>query len=98
MLATRGEGWVDDPRLKEIAVEIVRHFREDLAVDWTQRGNLEARVRSRIKRLLRRHKPALTTVAGGGGGLDDIADRVFQQARTLYERWPEIEGRDAGGW
>jgi len=24
--------------------------------------------------------------------LDLVAERVFQQARTLYERWPEIEG------
>ena len=97
MLVARGDGWVDDPRLKDIAIEIVRHVREDLAVDWTQRGNLEARIRSRIKRLLRKHKVALNTAAGGGGrGLDDIADRVFQQARTLYERWPEIEGDQFG--
>ena len=60
-------------------------------VDWTQRGNLEAKIRSRIKRLLRKHKLALDS-ATGGGGLDQMADRVFQQARTLYERWPEIEG------
>jgi len=91
VLAARGDEWVDDPRLKYIAVEIVRSVREDLAVDWTQRGNLEAKIRSRIKRLLRKHKLALDS-ATGGGGLDQIADRVFQQARTLYERWPEIEG------
>ena len=91
VLAARGEGWVDDPRLKDIAVEIVRHVREDLAVDWTQRGNLEARIRSRIKRLLRKHKIALDS-ATGGGGIDQMADRVFQQARALYERWPEIAG------
>jgi hypothetical protein len=27
-----------------------------------------------------------------GGGLDEVADRVFRQARALYERWPEVEG------
>ena len=97
VLAARGEGWVDDPRLKDIAVEIVRHVREDLAVDWTQRGNLEARIRSRIKRLLRKHRVALDSATNGGGGLDEMADRVFQQARTLYQRWPEVEGDHVDG-
>ncbi len=88
-LAARGEGFVDDPRLKAIAVDLVAQVRQDLAVDWTQRGNLEARIRARIKRLLRRHR---YTAPEGGGGLDEAADRVFAQARALYERWPEIEG------
>jgi type I restriction enzyme R subunit len=88
-LAARGEAFVDDPRLKEIAVELVTQVRQDLAVDWTERGNLEARIRARIKRLLRRHR---YTAPEGGGGLDEVADRVFRQARALYERWPEVEG------
>jgi type I restriction enzyme R subunit len=87
-LAAKGEAFVDDPRLKEIAAELVVQVRQDLAVDWTERGNLEARIRARIKRLLRRHR----YTAPQGGGLDEAADRVFQQARALYERWPEIEG------
>lgn len=96
VLATRGEGWVDDPRLKEVAAEIVRQVRADLAVDWTERGNLEARIRGRIKRLLRRHKLALG--GDGGGGLEDVTDRVFQQARLLYQRWPEVPGDPLAGW
>jgi type I restriction enzyme, R subunit len=88
-LASDGEGWVDDPRLKQLAIEIVRQVRGDLAIDWTERGNVEARVRSRIKRLLRRHK---TIVPQPNGGIDDVAERVFQQARTLYRRYPEVEG------
>ncbi|MBA3862048.1 MAG: DUF3387 domain-containing protein, partial [Solirubrobacterales bacterium] len=90
-LAARGEAFVDDPRLKEIAVELVTQVRQDLAVDWTERGNLEARIRARIKRLLRRHR----YTAPQGGGLDEAADRVFRQARALYERWPEIEGESS---
>jgi type I restriction enzyme R subunit len=93
VLASRGEKWVDDPRLKGIAVEIVRSLINPddpaLGVDWTERSNLEAKVRLRIKRLLRKHKTFIPTE---GGGLDAVADRVFQQARVLYQRWPEIEG------
>ena len=97
VLALRGNGWVDDPRLKDIAHEIVKQVREDLAVDWTERGNLEAKIRSRIKRLLRRHKIALESTVHGGG-LDEIAERVFQQAKTLYQRWPEVEGDPLMSW
>jgi type I restriction enzyme R subunit len=88
-IASNGEGWVDDPRLKDLAKEIVVQVRKDLAVDWTERGNLEAKVRSRIKRLLRRHRFA---VAESNGGLDGLAERVFQQAKALYHRYPEVEG------
>jgi len=52
-------------------------------------GRPEAKVRLRIKRLLRKHRTFIPTE---GGGLDAVADRVFQQARVLYQRWPEIEG------
>jgi type I restriction enzyme R subunit len=98
VLAIRGEDWVDDPRLKDVAHEIVRQVREDLAVDWTERGNLEARIRSRIKRLLRRHKIVLEAIGNGAGGIDEIADRVFEQAKALYQRWPEIEGDSMTTW
>jgi len=97
VLVSKEEGWVDDPRLKDLAAEIVSSLLNPkdpaLGVDWTERSNLEAKVRLRIKRLLRKHK-ALIPVTGGG--IDAVADRVFQQARVLYQRWPEIEGED--GW
>ena len=41
-LAAKGEDFVDDPRLKEIAVDLVAQVRQDLAVDRTQRGNLDS--------------------------------------------------------
>ncbi len=93
MRASRGESWVEDPRLKDLAIDIVRSLVNPsdpaLGVDWTRRSNLEAKVRLRIKRLLRRHR---TLIAVGGGGIDTMAERVFQQARALYERWPEVDG------
>jgi len=94
VLVSKGEDWVDDPRLKDLAAEIVTSLMNPadpaLGVDWTERSNLEAKVRLRIKRVLRKHKALIS--ANGGGGLDAVADRVFQQARLLYQRWPEIEG------
>jgi hypothetical protein len=93
VLASRGETWIDDPRLKDVAVDIVRSLvnADDpaLGVDWTERSNLQANVRLRIKRVLRKHR---TFIPSYGGGLEDVAERVFQQARLLYERWPEIDG------
>jgi type I restriction enzyme R subunit len=88
-LVDQGEGLADDLRYKDLAAELVRQVRADLAVDWTERGNLEAQVRSRIKRLLRRNRFA---IPASGGGLDVVAERIFEQARTLYRRYPEVEG------
>lgn len=95
VLAEQGEEWTNDPQLKDLAIEIVRSLVDPsdpaLGIDWTERSNLEAKVRLRIKRVLRRHRALLPD----GGGLDTMADRVFQQARLLYERWPDV---DAVGW
>ena len=81
------------PEAKGIAGEIVRSLVNPsdpaLGVDWTQRSNLESKVRLRIKQILRRNKKFLNI---DGGGFDAFVDRVFDQARVLYQRWPEIEG------
>lgn len=93
VLAVKGQEWPGDPRLKDIAGEIVRSLtRPDdpaLGVDWTERSNLEAKVRLRIKQILRRNRTLLDI---NGAGFDATVERVFAQARTLCERWPEVEG------
>ncbi|MCW3000651.1 MAG: type site-specific deoxyribonuclease, HsdR family [Solirubrobacterales bacterium] len=95
VLTNRGEHWTDDPRMKDVAVAIVRSLINPadpaLGVDWTERSNLEAKVRLRIKQILRR-KEFKPIIVENGGGRDTMADRIFMQARTLYERWPEVEG------
>ena len=92
VLVAKQDEWVDDPRLKDIAGEIVRSLtRPDdpaLGADWTERSNLEAKVRVRIKQILRRNRKFLNL---NGGGFDAVVDRVFAQAKTLYERWPEVD-------
>ena len=71
-------------------------IRTDLTVDWADRQATEAKVRARIKRLLRKHKyqPPARKTGGGGGeltGLDYAAQLVLDQAKALYRYWPDVE-------
>jgi type I restriction enzyme, R subunit len=87
-----------DPALAEIAQELVKAIRADLAIDWADREATEAKVRAEIKRLLRqkeyeppRAKPAGASGGGRGRQLDEAAQLVLEQAKALYRRWPEVE-------
>jgi type I restriction enzyme R subunit len=70
---TRSQAGVEhvsaDPDLAAIAHELVESIRKDLTVDWTDREATQAKVRTKIKRLLRRHRKELTNEGGGGGRL-----------------------------
>jgi type I restriction enzyme R subunit len=79
-----------DPELAAIAHELVQSIRQDLSVDWTDRESSEAKVRTKVKRLLRRHRtnlkmrePVTTNgtradaESGSGGGSDDGALNYF---------------------
>jgi type I restriction enzyme R subunit len=92
-----------DPDLAAMAHELVESIRADLSVDWTRREDAEARVRSKVKRLLRRHRGKLLAPpvkSGSGGGeagprlvLDHYTDLVLEQARAIYRYWPEVGDR-----
>jgi type I restriction enzyme R subunit len=90
-----------DPKLAEIARELVEGIRRDLTVDWTDRRATEAKIRTRIKRLLRRHRadlpePAHANGGGGNGTVDQLnllADLILDQAKALYRYWPDVEDR-----
>jgi type I restriction enzyme, R subunit len=100
-LAGHSDDWTADETLKAIASDLVRSIKADLSVDWADRANTEAAIRSKIKRLLRKpeYREAVKAIAnaqaangdGGGGGIDLVAQRVFNQARALYRYWPEVE-------
>lgn len=92
-----------DPKLAAIAQELVEGIRRDLTVDWADREATEAKVRARIKRLLRRHgyEPPKAKAAGGAGGrrarrLDNAAQLVLDQAKALYRYWPEVRVGEPG--
>jgi len=94
-LAGGVEDLTADPELAEIARELVDGIRTDLTVDWADRQATEAKVRARIKRLLRKHKyePPAPKPGGGGGlvGFDYAAQLVLDQAKALYRYWPDVE-------
>lgn len=87
-----------DPELATIAHELVEAIRTDLTVDWADREATEAKVRTKIKRLLRKHKyrPPKPSADGGGGlaGFDYAAQLVLDQAKSLYRYWPDVDVGD----
>ena len=89
-----------DPVLAKIAHELVQGIRRGLTVDWADRIATEARIRAKIKRLLRRHRyhPPKPRPDGGGGGdrhdLDYAAQLIFDQAKALYRYWPDVDVGD----
>ncbi len=96
-------GGADDvqanPELSAIAHELVEGIRRDLTVDWADREATEAKIRAKIKRLLRKHdyKPPSRTDGGGGDhqhALDHAAQLVLEQAKALYRYWPDVEVDD----
>jgi type I restriction enzyme R subunit len=94
-LAGGAEDVKADPNLAAIAHDLVDGIRNDLTVDWADREATEAKVRAKIKRLLRKHGYHPPSSRGGGGrrvrnGLDQAAQLVLDQAKVLYRSWPEI--------
>ena len=86
------ETMVADPILAEIARDLVREIRADLEVDWTSREALQADIRRKIKRLLRKHRyqpPASAPGNGAALSIDEITLRILTQARVLYAAWPD---------
>jgi type I restriction enzyme, R subunit len=87
-----------DPELAAIAHELVESIRKDLTFDWADRESTQAKIRTKIRRLLRRHRRQLKKVTASGGGkppdfLNYYTDLVFDQARELYRYWPEVGNR-----
>ena len=63
-------------------------IRTDLSVDWTDRAGTEAKVRTKIKRLLRRHRDQLPLmpVPTNGGGDQATLDPVNYFADLIVDR------------
>ena len=83
-----------DPQLAAIAADLVKGIRADLTVDWADRESVEAAIRRKIKRLLRRHNYRPPLPAGGGGGGDSLnyyTAIVLDQAKALWRYWPDTE-------
>lgn len=87
-----------DPELAALAHELTESIRKDLSVDWADRAATEAKVRTKIKRLLRKHRdklPKIPAEGNGANGIDPLtffADLVLTQAKAMYRYWPEVDG------
>jgi len=84
-----------DPQLAMIASELVKSIRADLAVDWADRESTEAKIRTKIKRLLRKHgyEPPAMASGGGADAIGHYTQLVLDQAKELYRYWPDVEDR-----
>lgn len=93
-----------DPDLAALAHALVENIRQDLSVDWTDRQATEAKVRTKIKRLLRRNRDKLpelapTTISAQGdldgvdGRINHFTQLVLDQAKAMYRYWPEVGDR-----
>ena len=94
-LAGAGTDGDVDPKIAEIATELVKSIRADLTVDWADRESTEAKIRTKIKRLLRKHGYRPPVPAGGGGAdaIGHYTQLVLDQAKELYRYWPDVEDR-----
>ncbi len=69
-----------DETLKKIAIELRENLRRSTTVDWSVHEAVRAKLRLRVKRILRKYKypPDKTEAA---------IDLVLQQAETLSDSW-----------
>jgi len=69
-----------EPRLQQIACELVEAVRRNVMIDWTLRENVRAQLRVLVKRILRKH-----------GYPPDKQERatetVLEQVALLSEEW-----------
>ncbi len=69
-----------DETLRQIALDLVETVRRNVTIDWTQRESVRAKLRVRIKRILRRH--------GYPPDKQEAATRtVLEQAEVLCADW-----------
>ena len=71
-----------DEALAAIAHDLVGTIRNSVAIDWTQKRAVRARMRTRIKRLLREH-------GYPPDKRQEAVDTVIEQAEQVCREWGE---------
>jgi len=69
-----------DETLKTIALELTAQLRRDVSIDWAEREGVRARIRLKIKKLLKKHKYPPDK-------RDDAIKLVLEQAEVLSTEW-----------
>ena len=71
-----------DDKLRLIAWELVRTVRKNVAIDWTRRENVRAKLRAAVKRILNKH-------GYPPDKREKAAETVLEQAEVLSATWTE---------
>ena len=74
-----------DEWVADLVRQVVKAVRSNLEVDWTKphRSSIEAAVQSAVGGVLRRNKIR-------GEQLRFLRKRLIEQAKAIYERWPDV--------
>ncbi len=71
-----------EPVLKAMARELTETIRKNVSIDWTQRETARAKLRTLVKRLLRKYKYPPDRQ-------ESATQTVMEQAERLCETWAE---------
>ena len=69
-----------DETLKNVALELTAQLRRDVSIDWAEREGVRARIRLKIKKLLKKYKYPPDK-------RDDAIKLVLKQAEVLSSEW-----------
>ncbi len=64
----------------DFALDLVEAVRNSVAIDWTQKGAVRAKMRTRIKRLFRKH-------GYPPDKRQEAVDTVIEQAEQICREW-----------
>jgi type I restriction enzyme R subunit len=76
-VATNTESEISDEQLQEIAEELCEMLKENVNIDWTNRKAMRAKLKIRVKGLLRQNGLS-------HGDYDPLIDPIVRQAEALY--------------
>lgn len=71
-----------DETLRKIALELTNMIRNSVAIDWTQRESVQAEIRLKVKKILRKYgyPPDMEKKA---------TETVLKQAEVIAKNWAE---------
>ncbi|MCU4927092.1 type I restriction endonuclease subunit R [Halobacteria archaeon AArc-dxtr1] len=76
-VATNTESEISDEQLQEIAAELCEMLKENVNIDWTNRKAMRAKLKIRVKGLLRKNGLS-------HGDYDPLIEPIVRQAEALY--------------
>jgi len=81
---SKGKKSLKDDKLKQLVKDLVKAIKRDISIDWTDHEIIKARIRSNVRLLLLRNDIDYDK-------MDDLIDKVYEQAYYLYKDYPNSE-------